>query len=92
MRTVLRSSVITAFMLALFGFSIWSGARVGESWTFSGVVLSGALWLRASIIPTWVPKAIVAPSVFNSAAAAAAVFAGLTALPMKFLPIALQHA
>lgn len=53
--------------------------------------MSGFLWLLASIVPIWRshPEDLT-PAVFNSTAAAAAVLAGLTALPVAAVPLLMR--
>ena len=82
----LSSSLISIAVITAYVIAVWSGPQFGIKWSYWGAVVSGFLWLLASLIPTWNRQALLAPAVLNSTAAAAAVFAGLSALPAETIP------
>jgi hypothetical protein len=91
----LNKTLLSGVLLAAFFIALQQGVAYGPESTFWGVILSSFLWLLASLIPTWWNKATSASAAFNSSAAAAAVFAGLTALPHCLMPhwaLELAHA
>lgn len=77
---LLRLEMVIA-LLAAFLAAFLFGIRTDSIYTFWGILGSGLLWWLASTIPVWVRKAVLAPAIFNSGAASAAVFAGMVALP-----------
>ena len=71
--------VLTAILVSTFYLAFRYGLTYGPEWTYWGVIVSGILWLLASLAPVWGATHLT-PAALNSTAASAAVFAGLTAL------------
>jgi hypothetical protein len=80
MRSPLLAFVLSALLLAMFAMALIYGVRLHSEWTLWAVVISGALWGIGAMFPVWQRGDVIVNAVFNSSAASAAVFAGLTAL------------
>lgn len=89
---ILHRLLILVALFIAFAVAFFYGVEISPLYTFWGVLASGFLWWLASAIPAWRPSATLAPATFNSAAASAAVFAGMAALPSDQLAVVLRLA
>ena len=75
----------TAFLVSLFLVAFACGVTHYGAGRFleGSIVLSGMFWLLASVLPLFLEDANMIAGLANGAAAATAVYAGLSALPIS---------
>ena len=77
------AAVASSFLAAVFLVALGCGVTHYATGTLleGSIILSGAFWLLASVLPLFIEDADMITGLANGVAAATAVYAGLSALP-----------